>query len=204
MGRKTHWERVYTTQSPDQVGWFQPRPALSLQLIESAGVPPDAGIVDVGAGASTLVDELLERGYADISVLDVSRSGVQHAKRRLGERAEQVQWIEADVTGFRPERHWDLWHDRAVLHFLTDPSDRSGYRRALEAGVAPGGHVIIATFGLEGPKRCSGLEVVRYDPATLSAELGEGFELREAHGEDHLTPTGVIQPFVYCLFRRRS
>ena len=203
MGRKTHWERVYATESPHEVGWFQPQPTVSLRLIESAGVPLDAGIIDVGAGASTLVDELLERGYGDVSVLDVSRSGVQHIKRRLGERAEQVQWIEADVTGFHPERRWDLWHDRAVLHFLTDPADRLGYRRALEQGVAPGGHAIVATFGPEGPKRCSGLEVVRYSPATLSAELGDAFELREARGEDHLTPTGVVQHFIYCLLRRR-
>jgi 2-polyprenyl-3-methyl-5-hydroxy-6-metoxy-1,4-benzoquinol methylase len=204
MSRKTHWERVDVTRSPDAVGWFQPRPTLSLRLMESAGVPPDAGIIDVGAGASTLVDELLERGYDDISALDLSRSGVQHIQQRLGERAEQVQWIEADVTRFHPERCWDLWHDRAVLHFLTDPADRKGYRRALEEGVAPDGHAIIATFGLEGPKRCSGLEVVRYSPATLSAELGDAFELREARGEDHLTPTGVVQPFVFCLFRRRG
>jgi 2-polyprenyl-3-methyl-5-hydroxy-6-metoxy-1,4-benzoquinol methylase len=204
MGRKTHWERVFVTQSPDEVGWFQPRPTLSLQLMDSAGVPRDAGIIDVGAGASTLVDELLERGCADVSVLDVSSSGMQHIKQRLGERAEQVQWIEADVTGFHPERRWDLWHDRAVLHFLTDPSDRKGYRRALEEGVVPGGHVIIATFGLEGPTRCSGLEVRRYSPAMLSAELGDAFELREARGEDHLTPTGVVQPFVFCLFRRHG
>jgi 2-polyprenyl-3-methyl-5-hydroxy-6-metoxy-1,4-benzoquinol methylase len=203
MGHKTHWERVYVTQPPDAVGWFQPQAALSLQLMESAGVPRDASIIDVGAGASTLVDELLERGYTDVSALDLSRSGLQHIQQRLGERAEQVQWIAADVTGFHPERRWDLWHDRAVLHFLTDPADRKGYRRALERGVEPGGYVIIATFGLEGPKRCSGLEVVRYSPATLSAELGDAFELREAHGEDHLTPTGVVQPFVFCLFRRR-
>jgi 2-polyprenyl-3-methyl-5-hydroxy-6-metoxy-1,4-benzoquinol methylase len=202
MGRKTHWERVYTTQSVDDVGWFQPRPTVSLRLMESAGVPPEAGIIDVGAGASMLVDELLTRGYRDVSALDVSRSGLEHVRGRLGERAEQVHWIEADVAQFHPKRRWDLWHDRAALHFLTDPADRKGYRRALEEGVAPGGHAIIATFSLEGPARCSGLEVVRYGPATLSAELGAAFELREAHGEDHVTPTGVVQPFVYCLFRR--
>jgi 2-polyprenyl-3-methyl-5-hydroxy-6-metoxy-1,4-benzoquinol methylase len=204
MGRKTHWERVYTTQSVDDVGWFQPRPTVSLRLMESAGVQPDAGIIDVGAGASMLVDELLGRGYQDLSALDVSRSGLEHVKDRLGERAEQVHWIEADVARFHPKRRWDLWHDRATLHFLTDPADRKGYRRALEEGIAPGGHAIIATFSLEGPARCSGLEVVRYSPTTMSAELGAAFELREARGEDHVTPTGVVQPFVHCLFRRRS
>ena len=204
MGRKAHWERVYTTQAVDDVGWYQPRPTASLRLLESAGVSPEAGIIDVGAGASTLVDELVERGYRDLTALDVSRAGLQHVRERLGEQGEQVQWLEADVTTFRPERRWDLWHDRAALHFLTDPSDRKGYVRALEEGVAPGGHAIVATFSLEGPRRCSGLEVVRYDPAALSGELGAAFELREARGEDHRTPTGVVQPFIYCLFQRRG
>ncbi len=202
MTRKTHWERVYDTHPPDRVSWFQTRPTLSLRLIERAGVRPDQGVIDVGAGASSLVDALLQGGYGDISVLDVAASGIRHAQQRLGERAGQVQWIEADVTDFRPSRRWDLWHDRAVFHFLTDQADREGYRRALEEAVAPGGHAIVATFSTEGPKRCSGLDVARYGPATLSAELGRAFELREAHGEDHHTPTGMVQPFIYCLFRR--
>lgn len=202
MDRKQHWSDVYSKRAPDRASWYQLRPALSLELIDRAGVDPKAGAIDVGGGTSTLVDELLEQGFANLAVLDVAGPALELARARLGERADQVQWIEADVTEFEPAQQWGLWHDRAVFHFLTDASNRKAYRRALEAGVAPGGFAVISAFSLEGPERCSGLDVVRYSPESLADELGAAFELVESRDEVHVTPTGAEQAFVYCLFRR--
>ena len=202
MDRKQHWSDVHSKRAPDRASWYQLRPALSLELIDRAGVDPNAGAIDVGGGTSTLVDELLERGFANLAVLDVAGPALELAHARLGDRADQVQWIEADVTEFEPAQQWGLWHDRAVFHFLTDASNRRAYRRALEAGVAPGGSAVISAFSLEGPERCSGLDVVRYSPESLADELGAAFELIESRDEVHMTPTGAEQAFVYCLFRR--
>ncbi|MEE8191555.1 MAG: class I SAM-dependent methyltransferase, partial [Gemmatimonadales bacterium] len=153
-------------------------------------------------GTSTLVDELLEQGFANLAVLDVAGPALELARARLDDRADQVQWIEVDVTEFEPARQWGLWHDRAVFHFLTDASHRKAYRRALEAAVAPGGSAVISAFSLEGPERCSGLDVVRYSPESLADELGAAFELVESRDEVHVTPAGAEQAFVYCLFHR--
>ena len=202
MDRKRHWSDVYSKRAPDRASWHQLRPALSLELIDRASVDPKAGAIDVGGGTSTLVDELLEQGFENLAVLDVAGPALALARARLDDRADQVQWIEADVTEFEPPRQWGLWHDRAVFHFLTGASDRKAYRRALEAGVAPGGSAVISAFSLEGPERCSGLDVVRYSPESLADELGPAFELVEARDEVHMTPTGAEQAFVYCLFRR--
>lgn len=202
MDRKQHWSDVHSKRAPDRASWYQLRPALSLELIDRAGVDPKAGAIDVGGGTSTLVDELLEQGFANLAVLDVAGPALELARARLDDRADQVQWIEADVTEFEPAQQWGLWHDRAVFHFLTDASSRKAYRRALEAGVAPGGSAVISAFSLEGPERCSGLDVVRYSPESLADELGAAFELVESRDEVHMTPTGAEQAFVYCLFRR--
>ncbi len=202
MDRKQHWSEVHSKRAADRASWYQLRPALSLELINRAGVDPKAGAIDVGGGTSTLVDELLEQGFANLAVLDVAGPALELARARLDDRADEVQWIEADVTEFEPAQQWGLWHDRAVFHFLTDASNRKAYRRALEAGVAPGGFAVISAFSLEGPERCSGLDVVRYSPESLADELGAAFELVESRDEVHMTPTGAEQAFVYCLFRR--
>ncbi len=200
---KGHWNKVHTKRSPAEVSWYQPRPAVSLELIESCGLAPDAGVIDVGAGASTLVDELLELGHSKLAVLDISKVGIERSQSRLGAAAEKVEWYVADVTDFDAPHEFAMWHDRAVFHFLTDVRDRAGYRRSLLNVVKSGGYAIIATFSLEGPPRCSGLDVVRYSPETLSAELGAELELIESRDEAHQTPSGVSQAFTYCLFRRQ-
>jgi SAM-dependent methyltransferase len=202
MDRKSHWERVYAARSPAEVSWFQAHPALSLELIEEAAPHRDARILDVGGGASVLVDCLLEAGYRRLAVLDISAAALQHARARLGVRAEAVEWHEADVTAFSPPHTFDLWHDRAVFHFLTERADRARYVAALTRALSPGGHIVIATFAPDGPPQCSGLDVVRYEPAALAAELGPGFALCTSRSEIHLTPAGNTQHFHYCLFRR--
>jgi len=205
--RRRHWDHVYRRSAAEHVSWFQPRPELSLALIEASGVRPPAPIVDVGGGASTLVDHLLERGYT-LTVLDISAAALTAAAARLGPtRAEQVTWIDADIT--RPELadtlgRFELWHDRAVFHFLTDAGDRRSYVATMSAALAPGGHAILATFAVGGPERCSGLPVVRYDAASLLAALGSGFDLVETREELHHTPSGAAQAFMYFLLRRRA
>ncbi len=203
MERKQHWEQVYTNRSPTDVSWFQPRPEISLSLIEASGIGHDDAIIDMGGGASRLVDHLLDAGYHDVSVLDIAGAALRHAQQRLGERASRVGWIEADATQFEPPKHYSLWHDRAVFHFLTDAADRAAYRQRLAQGLRAGGHLIIATFALDGPTMCSNLPVQRYSPQTLSEELGEAFELVETRTELHITPAQKEQRFVYCRFLRK-
>jgi SAM-dependent methyltransferase len=202
MDSKSHWDRVYLNTAPDQVSWYQADPEVSLRLIRSTVPDTTAAIIDVGGGASTLVDHLLTDGYRRLTVLDLSRLALTAAQDRLGPVADSVNWIEADVLQ-APLRagEFDLWHDRAVFHFLTDPSDRQRYVAQARHSVAPGGHVLIATFALDGPARCSGLEVVRYSPERLHAEFGPGFSLVSSVREEHRTPGGRTQPFTYCLCR---
>jgi SAM-dependent methyltransferase len=199
--RKAHWERIYATNAPNEVSWFQARPEISLRMIEASGVGADGRIIDVGGGASTLVDHLLDAGYRNVSVLDLTQGSTELARARLASRADEVEWLEADITRFEAPHRWDLWHDRAVFHFLTDAADRAAYRASLFRCVESGGHVIIATFGPEGPTRCSGLDVVRYDPDSLGGELGAGLTLVESAAELHRTPTGAVQAFNFCRFR---
>jgi 2-polyprenyl-3-methyl-5-hydroxy-6-metoxy-1,4-benzoquinol methylase len=186
------------------VGWYQESPNTSLGLIEATGIDPDARILDVGGGASTLVDGLLDRGFENASVLDLSKSAIGHARSRLGARSDQVTWITEDVTTFRPARPFVLWHDRAVLHFLTKIHDRELYVQSLTESLAPTGHVIIATFALDGPKKCSGLEVVRYGSREMTALLGGDFTLLEIVHETHLTPGDIKQRFTYFRFQRHG
>ena len=202
MERKAHWEQIFRTKALEAASWYQPRPETSLRLIAATGLGPDARILDVGAGAATLVDALLDAGYDRLGVLDVSGTALAKARRRLGDRAGQVEWFEADVTRFRSPHPWDLWHDRAVLHFLTEAEDRRRYQAVLLGSIVSGGHAIIATFGPEGPTSCSGLPVRRYDPARLQATLGDEWDLVEHFLEDHTTPSGAVQQFLYAWLVR--
>jgi len=200
--RKNHWERVYSDKESTEVSWYQQHPESSLALIKATGIDHSARIIDIGGGASTLVDCLLDAGYQNLSVLDIAHSAIEQAKRRLGDRSDKVEWLECDITGFVPELPFDLWHDRAVFHFLTDEADRSSYVQAMSKALNPGAYAIIATFDLSGPEKCSGLEVVRYSPETMSTVLGDGFQLVETSKEEHKTPGGSSQSFVYCRFKR--
>jgi ubiquinone/menaquinone biosynthesis C-methylase UbiE len=200
MNPREHWERVYTTKRVDEVSWFRPHLDTSLEMIGNTGAARNARIVDVGAGASTLVDDLLDAGYSELTVLDVSAAALERAKERLGSRASDIAWIAADVTRANlPAASFDVWHDRAVFHFLTDPDDRRRYVNQVRHAVACGGHVIVATFGPDGPQRCSGLPTARYTPGGLHAEFGSDFALVDRREERHTTPAGVEQQFVYCL-----
>ena len=203
MSRKSHWEKVYGEKPVDQVSWFQAEPRVSLALIEAAGLGKQDRIIDIGGGASVLVDFLLQRGYRHPAVLDISAAALAHARARLGARADQVEWQESDVTEFTPAREFSLWHDRAVFHFLTHAADRVKYRQVLESALLPRGQVIIATFAKGGPEKCSGLDIVQYDAASLGAELGPGFELLETREEIHHTPRATDQLFTYFRLRRR-
>ncbi|MGH8415230.1 MAG: class I SAM-dependent methyltransferase, partial [Gammaproteobacteria bacterium] len=181
----------------------QPRPEISLELIRTAGVRKTDALIDVGGGASRLVDALLAEGFTDVSVLDVAEPALLKAKTRLGHFATQVHWITEDITQWQPRRKYRLWHDRAVFHFLTDAAERAAYRKNLETALLPGGTAIIASFSLEGPERCSGLPVQRYSPDTLAAELGPRLKLTEQRAEAHLTPAGRTQHFQYSVFEYR-
>jgi len=196
---KSHWEKVYRTKQPNEVSWYRPHLDVSLQLIEEASPNRDAQIIDVGGGESTLVDDLLNRGYHNLSVLDVSATALVVAKERLGDKADKVDWLCGDVTTFAFSRHqYDVWHDRAVFHFLTKSEERAAYVRQVAHAVKPGGHVIVATFGPEGPTKCSGLDVVRYGADALHHEFGSDFQLVKHLTELHRTPAGLIQQFTYC------
>lgn len=202
--RSTHWDNVYATKGEAEVSWFQNSPATSLAMIRAANPDRAAAIIDIGGGASRLVDALLLDGYRDVAVLDLSANALDAAKKRIGTAASRVDWIVADATTWRPTKAYDLWHDRAAFHFLTDSRDRTGYIERLRSAVAPGGHVIIATFALDGPEKCSGLPVQRHDSASLAAELGPGFELVETRNEAHHTPWNSTQAFQFSRFRRHS
>ena len=202
FNRQAHWQQVYKEKGEYQVSWFQDQPAISLELIEAVGAKPSSAIIDIGGGASRLMDALVDRGYGDLSVLDLSESATSIAKARLADRAAQVKWIVADVTQWKPTRAYDLWHDRAAFHFLTRASDRDAYIDRLIKAVPSGGHAIIGTFAVDAPERCGGLPVVRYDAARLSAEFTPAFALLDTRRDDHKTPWGAIQHFQFSVFRR--
>jgi SAM-dependent methyltransferase len=204
MNRKDHWNQVYKESALDDVSWFQARPAISLDLIEAAGVAKDAPILDVGAGASLLVDCLLDLRFDRIAVLDLSAAALDQARQRLGERAKAVEWFEADVTEFVPAHRFSLWHDRAAFHFLTDPIDQAKYVETLKRALTPDGHAIIGTFAVDGPLQCSGLDVARYDAPLLGAVLGQEFRLVEQRDEVHVTPWGSEQRFSFFRLVRKG
>ena len=202
LGRQAHWENVYTTKDEKAVSWFQEKPDISVDLIRAPGVDPSASIIDIGGGASRLVDALIGEGFKAVTVLDLSQKALATSKARLGARGAHVQWVVADITTWEPSQTYDVWHDRAALHFLIDPKDRAAYAERVIKAVRPGGHVIIGTFAPDGPERCSGLPVVRHDARTLGELLGPSFALVENRRHDHETPAGVIQNFQFSRFRR--
>ncbi len=205
MKTRAHWDQVYSAKATTGVSWFQEHARQSLELIGQTGIAKHAGIIDVGGGASTLVDDLLDSGYSDITVLDLSAAALDLSKTRLGDRAAKVTWIAGDITQVDlPRSAYDVWHDRAVFHFLTTREDREAYVRAVLHAVKPGGHVIVATFAEDGPEKCSGLPVMRYSAEGLYAEFGAPFTLVEQRREDHHTPFGTIQKFIYCMCRTAS
>lgn len=205
MERRSHWQAVYQSKRPDQVSWYQPHARRSLALIRQVAPETTAAILDVGGGASTLVDDLIAAGYAQVTVLDVSAAALAQSRERLGTSAQQVRWLEADVLDAQlADAGIDVWHDRAVFHFLTDPNDRRRYVEQVRHALVPRGHVVIATFAEDGPTRCSGLEVQRYSPASLQDVFGAGFERVHDEREVHVTPAGGEQAFTYCVLRLRQ
>jgi SAM-dependent methyltransferase len=203
MQSKQHWDNVYTTKATDAVSWFQEHAENSLKLIQQTGVPLSAAIIDIGGGASTLVDDLLAKGYSNLSVLDLSSAALSASQNRLGCKASAIHWVVADITkADLPIQHYDVWHDRAVFHFLTSAQDRQAYVQAVLRAVKPGGHVIVATFAEDGPLQCSGLPVMRYNSDELHAEFGEPFTLVHHEKESHQTPFGTAQQFTYCYCRK--
>jgi ubiquinone/menaquinone biosynthesis C-methylase UbiE len=202
--RKDHWEKVYSEKQPTEVSWYQQHPEYSLELIDSTGIDPSASIIDIGGGASTLVDNLLKAGYENLSVLDISSAAIKQAKGRLveNEMAKKVKWIELDITKFKTDERFDVWHDRAVFHFLIDEKDRLSYVNVMSRVLEIGSTAIIAAFDFNGPKQCSGLDVVHYNPEKMSAVLGPSFQLIETRSEEHVTPSDSLQSFIYCRFIR--
>jgi SAM-dependent methyltransferase len=196
-----HWARVYEDKPATDVSWFQPSPEPSLLALDRFCARPENSLIDIGGGASNLVDALLARGWPDLTVLDIAAPALDVARRRIGPLADRVQWEVADITAWHPARRYDVWHDRAVFHFLTEPGQRQAYRRALVEGLAPNGLAIVATFALDGPEKCSGLPVQRYDPASLAEELGPELTLIQGWREGHVTPWGSSQSFNWCSFR---
>ncbi len=200
--RTAHWQAVYTSKAETEVSWYQDNPATSLRLIRDANAAPASRIIDIGGGASRLVDALLAQGFHNVSVLDISAAALEAAKMRLGDARAKVDWIVADVTTWQPAKTYDIWHDRAAFHFLTEAADRSAYVDRLKQAVAPGGQVIIGTFALDGPDKCSGLAVQRYDAKALADVLSPAFELADSLSDAHRTPWGAIQHFQFSRFKR--
>jgi len=201
-GSRSHWEHVHSGRAPNEVSWYQLHAVRSLELIEKAAPEHTSSVVDVGGGASPLVDGLLARGFGDIAVLDITETALARARARLGAKAQKIAWIRADVTEWKPARTWDIWHDRAVFHFLTGKAQQDDYIGALSAATRPGATVIISTFAPDGPARCSGLPVQRYDAETLAARLGPLFALRSSSRESHVTPWQAEQRFSYAVLQR--
>lgn len=204
MSQQEHWEKVYQTKSTDAVSWFQPHAEKSLALIDSCQLSPDASIIDVGAGASLLVDDLLARGYVDISLLDISQTALQITKDRLQEKSSSIQYLVGDITqASLPVNHFHLWHDRAVFHFLTEKSARDAYKNNLLLSLKDKGLLVISTFAQNGPEKCSNLQVARYSAESLYAEFSEAFDLIATDAEAHQTPFNTTQEFVYCVMKKK-
>lgn len=200
--RRAHWQNVYLTKSEQQVSWTQQDPEPSLSLIEKYARSTRSSIIEIGGGSSRLVDVLWQHGYHTITVLDLSQAALDATKQRLVD-APSIRWIAADITRWQPPTAFDIWHDRAAFHFLVEEGDREAYLKSLHAGVKTGGHAIIATFALDGPEKCSGLPVQRYDPETLASTIGPAFELVEQRRHRHTTPWGAVQSFQFSVLRRR-
>ncbi|EAR15045.1 class I SAM-dependent methyltransferase [Robiginitalea biformata] len=204
FNRKKHWENIYRTRELKDVSWFQPTPETSLSYFEAFEVPTTARIIDVGGGDSLLADHLLERGYSDITVLDISAEAINRARERLGHQANRVKWIVADAANFTPSDTYDFWHDRAAFHFLTDPGDIAGYLDSVRQGLNPDGILVIGTFSVNGPEKCSGIRVMQYSGQSMARLLEPDFEKIRCETLDHRTPSGSMQNFVFCSFRRKA
>ena len=202
FNRKKHWGDVYQEKSPSELSWYQKEPKLSLELIRCTNVASNDAIIDVGGGASVLVDYLSKESFTNLTVLDISENAIAMAKKRLGDTAKSIEWIVSDITQFDTSQKFSLWHDRALFHFLTDPSDREIYVKALIKAIRTEGHLIIATFATGGPEKCSGLEIVQYDSEKMIAELGDNFSLVEERKEIHITPANNEQEFIFFHFLR--
>lgn len=197
---KSHWENVYATKNPDQVSWTKKIPKTSLDLIQSPGLQKDAKIIDIGGGDSNLVDHLLQLGYTNITVLDISEKALEKTKNRLGEKADKVKWIVSDITEFKPEETYDIWHDRAVFHFLTTEKQISKYVEIAEKNVR--NFIVLGTFSTDGPLKCSGLEIKQYDELSLTTTFEKGFKKIKCFTEDHVTPFDTVQNFIFCCFEK--
>lgn len=204
MDQKKHWEKVYAEKTPEEVSWYQSSPNLSLKMIATTQLSLTDPIIDIGCGASTLLDHLVTLGYSDITVLDISKTALSCAQKRLGEAGKNIRWEEANICAFKPQHSYILWHDRAVFHFLTDPGERAQYLQVLNSSLAPGGYVILATFALDGPEKCSGLPVQRYSSELLKQTLGGSYQPLLQDQEIHRTPAGREQKFIYTLFKKSS
>lgn len=200
--RKKHWENIYQTKELSEVSWFQPTPETSLEFFKQFKVRKSAKVIDIGGGDSFLVDHLLDQGYEDISVLDISASAIDRAKQRLGERAEHVTWIVADAASFQPTEKYDFWHDRAAFHFLTDEKEISNYLETAQKSIKADGVLVIGTFSEQGPKKCSGIEIKQYSETTMTERLKKFFDKIKCITVDHQTPFNTIQNFVFCSFRK--
>jgi len=200
--RRSHWQNIYKEKSALDVSWYQKEPTLSLELVRSTQIACDDSIIDVGGGASALVDYLYKEGFRRLAVLDISENALASAKKRLGNSARSIEWFVTDVTQFKPPHQFSVWHDRAVFHFLTEPADRKSYVKVLKHTLRPGGHLIIAAFAIGGPEKCSGLEIVQYNSEKLMMELGEEFELVDERNELHITPANQEQKFTYFRFNQ--
>jgi 2-polyprenyl-3-methyl-5-hydroxy-6-metoxy-1,4-benzoquinol methylase len=202
--RKDHWDRVYKKLSPSEVGWYQAYPERSLKLVNNTCAATDCRIIDVGGGASNLSEHLLDQGYMKLTVLDISGNSIEKAKSQLREKSSRITWIAADITKYNFNEQYDVWHDRAVFHFLTKTEDRKRYISSLNQALKLNGHLIMATFGLDAPPKCSGLSVVRYSPETLQNELGNNFNMVDSFSENHVTPSGIAQNFIFCRFIKHA
>jgi ubiquinone/menaquinone biosynthesis C-methylase UbiE len=201
--RKQHWDKIYSTKQPSQVSWTQENPKISLDFIHSFNLPKQASIIDVGGGDSKLVDKLIDEGYEDITVLDISGQALERAKERLGDRAKKVNWVVADITEFKTEKTFDLWHDRATFHFMTTIDQINEYLMRAKRALKDNGFLTIGTFSENGPTQCSGLETKQYSEMTLQNQLKNGFKKIKCIVEDHRTPFNTLQNFLFCSFRRQ-
>lgn len=200
--RKKHWEYIYQTKQLNEVSWYQPTPETSLDFFKQFNVPLNAKIIDIGGGDSLLVDHLLDKGYTDVTILDISEAAINRAKQRLGDKAEKVKWIVADAAKFHPTEKYDFWHDRAAFHFLTDEQEISNYLETAQNNLRPGGVLVIGTFSEQGPKKCSGIEIKQYSETTMTDRLKKFFEKIKCITIDHTTPFGTVQNFVFCSFKK--
>jgi hypothetical protein len=201
---RQHWQAAYEAEAATEVSWYEPLPRRSLELIRATGLQQSAALIDVGGGASTLVDHLLSTGFEDVTVLDLAPVSLGQSRVRLGTEGDRVHWVAADVTTWRPQRRYDLWHDRAVFHFLVEAAVRDQYLDTMRTALAPGGYVVMATFGPEGPTRCSGLDTLRYSAEDLSDVLGPAFRLVTSEIDEHVTPGGTVQQFLYGLWQAEA